>query len=392
MGRRKPGEPRSLGRILQQSDWIWLLPSASPLHESIKCTDARIFYGFIGNLETCALVAPNGSVDWLPFPHLEDASILAAILDPDRGGRFKVSPVASFEGSQRYVDTTNVLETTFRTVDGTATVTDFFPPAGKVDHPKKFLYRKVTCTEGSVNLEVEFEPRFDYGRVDLMFTSTEKGILAEGATEQTLLEAPTDLEIVDDRVTGALEVEEGNTEWLLLRCTGAEDADTDPEAALSETVGYWMEWVHSCSDEGANYIFEGPWDDLAIRSGLALKLLTHEETGAIAAAPTTSLPEDPGGVRNWDYRFNWLRDAGFTVQALSNLGNSEGALTTSTGIWASVSRTSRRSSSRCMVSMGSQISTSRNLTTSLGIVTLVRSASVTERRTRRNSTSTENCY
>ncbi|RDI69974.1 glycoside hydrolase family 15 protein [Halopelagius longus] len=282
-------------------------------------------YGFVGNLETCALVAPNGSVDWFPFPHVEGPSILAAVLDPDRGGRFRVSPTGPFEGSQRYVERTNVLETTFDAAGGTATVTDFFPPAGKVDHPKKVLYRKVDCTEGSVDLQVEYEPKFDYGRADTAFVRTEKGVRAEGADERTLLEVPTDLDVADDRVTGTLAVEEGDTEWVLLRCTGAEDADTDPEGALADTIRYWREWVETCRDEGSGCIFEGPWHDLAVRSGLALKLLTHEETGAIAAAPTTSLPEDIGGVRNWDYRFNWLRDAGFTVQALSSLGNAEGA-------------------------------------------------------------------
>ena len=282
-------------------------------------------YGLIGNLETCALVAPSGSIDWFPYPHVEDASIFASILDPERGGRFRVSPVGPFESTQRYIDRTNVLETTFETADGTATVTDFMPPAGKVDHPKKVLYRKVTYLKGRIDLEVEFQPRFDYGRVDPTFVSTERGIRAEGADERTLLEAPVALDIDGDRATGGLALESGETEWLLFRCTGAEDADAEPEVALTDTVEYWEEWVHSCSGEGAGCIFEGPWHDLAVRSGLALKLLTHEETGAIAAAPTTSLPEDPGGVRNWDYRYNWLRDAGFTVQALSNLGNTEGA-------------------------------------------------------------------
>ena len=283
-------------------------------------------YGFIGNLETCALVAPNGSIDWFPFPHVEGASLLSAILDPDRGGRFEISPVAPFEGRQEYIDRTNVLETTFETADGTATVTDFVPPAGKVDHPKRVLYRKVTCSEGRIDLDVEFSPKFDYGRVDPTFVTTEEGIRAEGTDEQTLLEAPIDLDVVGGRVSGGLSLDEGETEWLLLRCTGAEDADTDPQGALVDTIEYWENWTNTCSEEGSSCVLEGPWRDLAIRSGLALKLLTHEETGAIAAAPTASLPEDPGGVRNWDYRYNWLRDAGLTVQALANLGNSEGAI------------------------------------------------------------------
>jgi GH15 family glucan-1,4-alpha-glucosidase len=283
-------------------------------------------YGCIGNLETCALVAPNGSIDWFPFPHVESPSILAGILDPDNGGQFRISPVGEFDGSQQYVDETNVLETTFRTSDGTATVTDFLPPAGKVDHPEKVLYRRLSCEDGAVDLEVEFEPRFDYARAETTFTSTEKGIRTEGGDEQALLESPVDTDVVDGRITGMVSLEEGDTEWFMLRCTGAEDADADPDAALSDTVQYWQEWTHDCDREGSGCIFEGPWHDLAVRSGLVLKLLTHEETGAIAAAPTTSLPENIGGVRNWDYRFNWLRDAGFTLQALLNLGHVDEAV------------------------------------------------------------------
>ncbi|SEV88388.1 glycoside hydrolase family 15 protein [Natrinema salifodinae] len=281
-------------------------------------------YGVVGNLETCGLVAPNGSVDWFPFPHLEFPSIFAAILDNERGGRFRIGPPDPFETDRRYVGDTNVLETTFDTPNGTATVTDFLPPAGRVDHPKKVLYRKVTCTGGTVGLEVELDPRFDYGHAETTIEPVEKGILAEGTDERTLLESPIDLEIEDGRITGELSLEAGETEWFLLRCTGAEDANTDPDAALEETIEYWTDWAHSC-DPDDDCAFEGPWHDLVVRSELVLKLLTHAESGAIAAAPTTSLPETVGGVRNWDYRFNWLRDAGFTVQALMNLGTADEA-------------------------------------------------------------------
>ncbi|WP_226483291.1 glycoside hydrolase family 15 protein [Natrinema amylolyticum] len=281
-------------------------------------------YGVVGNLETCALVAPNGSVDWFPFPHLESPSILAAILDAERGGRFRITPVDSFETDRHYVDDTNVLETTFRTDGATVTVTDFLPPAGQVAHPKKVLYRKVTCTDGTIDLEVELDPQFDYGRAETSIESVGKGILADGEDERTLLESPIDLEIDGGRITGELSLDAGETEWFLLRCTGAEDANTNPDAALEETLAYWTDWAHSCGPED-DCAFEGPWHDQVVRSELVLKLLTHAESGAIAAAPTTSLPEDIGGVRNWDYRFNWLRDAGFTVQALMNLGTAEEA-------------------------------------------------------------------
>ncbi|MDJ1431464.1 glycoside hydrolase family 15 protein [Halostagnicola sp. A-GB9-2] len=276
-------------------------------------------YGVVGNLETCALVAPSGSIDWFPFPHLESPSILAAILDADRGGRFRIGPTDSFETDRRYVDRTNVLETTFHTADGTATVTDFMPPAGQVDHPKKVLYRKVECTAGTVDLEVDLDPQFDYGRAEASIESVEKGVLAEGGEERTLLESPVALTIEDGHISGNLSLEVDDTAWFLLRCTGAENANTDPNAALEETIEYWTDWAHDCIPED-DCAFEGSWHDAVVRSQLVLKLLTHAETGAIAAAPTTSLPEDIGGVRNWDYRFNWLRDAGFTVQALMNLG------------------------------------------------------------------------
>ncbi|WP_049923475.1 glycoside hydrolase family 15 protein [Halopiger djelfimassiliensis] len=281
-------------------------------------------YGIVGNLETCALVAPDGSVDWFPFPHLESPSILAAILDAKRGGQFRITPTDPFETERRYVDDTNVLETTFDTDGGTVTMIDFLPPAGRTTHPKKVLYRKLSCTDGSVDLEVELDPRFDYGRAETAIEYTERGILAEGKDERTLLESPIILEIDDERLTGELPLEAGETEWFLLRCTGAEDANTEPDAALEETLAYWSDWAHSCGPED-DCAFEGPWHEHVVRSELVLKLLTHAESGAIAAAPTTSLPETIGGVRNWDYRFNWLRDAGFTVQALMNLGTTEEA-------------------------------------------------------------------
>lgn len=283
-------------------------------------------YGIIGNLETCALVGPSGSVDWFPFPHLESPSILAAILDTERGGHFQIQPVDSVESSQAYVEGTNVLKTTFTTQDGTVTVTDFLPPAGKVNQPKKVLYRKVTPHGGVSDIAVEYDPQFDYGRADTIITSTDRGVHAEGGGEQTLLESSVKLDVHDGRATGTVTLAAGDSVWFMLRCTGAEDASTDPGKALEETVEYWRDWAHSCEQGGEACAFGGPWHDLVVRSALTLKLLTHVESGAIAAAPTTSLPEHIGGVRNWDYRYNWLRDAGFTIQALMNLGHVDEAV------------------------------------------------------------------
>ncbi len=279
-------------------------------------------YGIIGDLETCALIAPDGSIDWFPFPHLESPTIFAAILDPDRGGRFRISPTESVEATQQYVDETNVLETTFQTGTGTATLTDFLPPVDAVDDPQKVLYRKLECSTGAVTLELEFDPQFDYGRAETTIESTTAGVRATGRDERTILESPIDLEIDEFQgtATGTLSLEAGESTWVLLRCPNGEEATANPDKALDDTVRYWNDWMHNCDWED-DCVFGGPWHDLAVRSGLVLKLLTHAETGAIAAAPTTSLPEHIGGVRNWDYRFSWIRDAGFTVQALLNLGH-----------------------------------------------------------------------
>lgn len=242
-------------------------------------------YGVVGNLETCALVVPNGSVDWFPFPHLESPSILAAILDAERSGWFRITPAGSFETNRRYVDDTNVLETTFQTDGATVTVTDFLPPTGHVAHPKKVLYRKVACIDGTVDLEVELDPQFDYGRAEASIESVEKGILADGENERTLLETP--LEIDDGRITGDLSLEDGETEWFLLRCTGVEDTNTDPDAALEETLAYWTDRAHSCGPED-DCAFEGSWHDQVVRSELVLKPPRRGASGSARRAPSVS--------------------------------------------------------------------------------------------------------
>ena len=283
-------------------------------------------YGIVGNLETTALVSADGAVDWLPFPHVESPSVFAAILDADRGGRFRVGTADGRRGDQRYVDGTNVLQTRFETDRGALTVTDFMPPAGAVDHPKQVLYRRLHCEDGPVRVALDFDPAFDYARADADFRQTADGLRADGPEERLTLEAPFPLDLDRDagRATGATTLAPGATEWVLLRGTGAEAADADPAAALSATVDYWRDWTHTCS-AGDECVFGGPWHDHVVRSELLLKLLTHAGSGSIVAAPTTSLPEAVGGVRNWDYRYNWLRDAGFSVQALSNLGHGDTA-------------------------------------------------------------------
>jgi len=282
-------------------------------------------YGLIGNLETCALVSRRGSVDWFPVPHLESGSVLARVLDAD-GGQFRVQPAADFESTVRYCGRTNVLETTFLTDTGTATLTDFMPPldAPPDGVPERAIYRGIACRDGTVDLRIVFAPRFDFARGTTALEATADGVLATSGNEELLGWSTTSrhsLTVDDDRATARLSLDDGEQMWLGLSYGDPVAPSTAAcEQALDATVDYWRAWSHSCPDED-DCVFGGPWHELAVRSGLVLKLLTHHETGAIAAAPTTSLPEAIGGVRNWDYRYNWLRDAAFTVQALTNLGH-----------------------------------------------------------------------
>lgn len=279
-------------------------------------------YGVVGNLETTALVADDGSIDWLPFPHVESPSVFATILDADGGGHFSVRPTGDFESEQRYRELTNVLETTFRTRDGQVTVTDFMPV---VEHeypdgtPRRAIYRRLSGDAGEVELHVSFAPAFDYARTLPDLNLTDGGVHATGGPDDPdlLLTSDWRFELGDDEAVATASIEEGETRWLNL---SDELPTSDPQAVFAETEDYWRNWAHDCPDESA-CVFGGPWHDEVVRSGLTLKLLAHHGTGAIAAAPTTSLPEDIGGVRNWDYRYSWIRDAAFTAQAFYNLGH-----------------------------------------------------------------------
>ncbi len=284
-------------------------------------------YGIVGNLETCALVGRDGSIDWCCLPSLSSPSVFARLLDGD-GGHFSITPVRPYDSEQRYLPRTNVLETTFYTDSGEVTVTDFMPFLGE-DNPQdpsvRGLYRKVACTEGTVDLEVEIEPRFDYGRSDPMLESIRDGVLATGEDDRLVFASPIDLQVDQTSATSAFPIEAGESHWFVAQY--GMQVPTDDESAeslLEQTIDYWREWAHSC-DDGDDCHLEGYAHDLVVRSGLVLKLLTFRDSGAVAAAPTASLPEVIGGVRNWDYRFSWIRDGAFTTRALTNIGHTEEA-------------------------------------------------------------------
>lgn len=289
-------------------------------------------HGAIGNLRTVGLVARDGAIDWLCLPHLDAPSVFAGLLDPDRGGRFRLAPPGrSRLGEQRYLDATNVLETAFDTAGGRLVVTDFLPLTGSLDDPgdtrtEPAVHRVVRADGGEVEVTVEWAPRFGYGAATTQLARTEHGWLAWGGTDALSLSGLGDAEVVDDGhgpvLRGQLRLRAGERRALVSRWGGhpAGVPLEDSQRELEATVAAWRAWAHKAEATGDRTWAE-PYSDLVVRSELALKLLTHADTGAIAAAATTSLPEEIGGVRNWDYRYTWIRDGGLAAQALFALGH-----------------------------------------------------------------------
>jgi GH15 family glucan-1,4-alpha-glucosidase len=290
-------------------------------------------HGAIGNLRTVGLVARDGAIDWLCLPQLDSPSVFAAILDPDRGGRFRVAPPGAHRlGEQRYLPGTNVLETAFDVPGGRLVVTDLLPLSGPLFEPAETrtepaVHRLVHAEGGEVEADVEWAPRFGYGESASRMAQSEAGWLAwAGADAMTLTGLGDEAEVHDDGVgpvlRGRLRLRSGERR-ALVATWGTQTAEGGLGATqrhLEETSAAWRAWLHEAEATGSRTWAE-PHADLVVRSELALKLLTHADTGAIAAAATTSLPEEIGGVRNWDYRYSWIRDAGLAAQALFALGH-----------------------------------------------------------------------
>jgi GH15 family glucan-1,4-alpha-glucosidase len=276
-------------------------------------------YAAIGDGRAVALVALDGSIDWLCLPDLDSPSVLGALLDAERGGHFVVEPEIPFEASRRYFPETNVLETTFKTGAGQVRLTDAMTlPAGDLS-PYRELVRRLEGLAGVVPMRWRLEPRFGYGgretrieqRAGLPVAVNGRDALAACSWEAG------EPECGEEEVTARFSVGEGGSSLLVLSAAHQEPLvlpdRSDVELRLETTARSWSEWA-SAREYG------GPWRDAVVRSALALKLLVYAPSGAIAAAATTSLPEEVGGERNWDYRFSWPRDAGFTIQALLALG------------------------------------------------------------------------
>ncbi|HET7617752.1 MAG TPA: glycoside hydrolase family 15 protein [Vicinamibacterales bacterium] len=288
-------------------------------------------YAIIGDCRSAALISRDASIDWLCLPRFDGPSVFTALLDQQRGGRFRIAPTGPFEVTRRYVDGTNVLQTTFRTPDGAVRVTDLMPVADEETKTRELwseheILRRIEGLEGQVEVEVYYEPRLDYARTPICLRAHPQGaLIAEDGSRVLLMRSDIPLTIeAGGRLARARPVvRTGDSLLLAWSFTQGWPAVMPAEGAhalrqIDGTIAWWRAWSDQCT-------YDWEFRDIIVRSALTLKLLTYAPSGAIIAAPTTSLPEHIGGVRNWDYRYCWLRDASLTLRALLDLGyNVEG--------------------------------------------------------------------
>ena len=290
-------------------------------------------HGMIGDSRTAALVAPDGSIDWMCAPRFDSASIFAAILDPVRGGRWRVRPTDDLDVQRTYLGDTNVLVTRFaRDGDPVLTVTDLlvFSRVNAFDsaHTGHMLLRRIEAYD-TVDVEIEFQPRFDYGRAETRLRLTEPGVEATAGGDR--LELVTDLPLTVQRheddngdvALGTVTLGPGEERWMRLETEGSARGPhrhLSNDELLDLTVRTWGRWARLID-------YDGPWRGAVVRSALVLKALVYEPTGALVAAPTTSLPEGLGGVRNWDYRYAWIRDSAYVLECFLRIGHAREAET-----------------------------------------------------------------
>ena len=280
-------------------------------------------YALIGDCRSAALVGADGSLDWLCLPRFDDPSVFGRIVDSRRGGHWQVCPVDEYRVVQRYGDRNNILETTFCTATGTVVVTDFMPVDEATienharPHGEPRLVRIVECLTGAVTLRHQFKPAPDYADGRARFRA--EGYRIHGNSETLHVCLQSTVAVTGPTVRWRMRA--GDTIALALR-SDKRGPCASPRRLWSvehardlarTTQEYWWRWIDRCN-------YRGPYQEPVIRSALALKLMTYSPTGAIVAAPTTSLPEEVGGERNWDYRFTWLRDASFTLYAFFQVG------------------------------------------------------------------------
>jgi GH15 family glucan-1,4-alpha-glucosidase len=289
-------------------------------------------HGLIGDLQTAALVATDGTVDWLCLPRFDSPSVFASLLDKERGGFFRIGPINT-EGTvtrQMYLPGTPILITRFMSEAGVGEVIDFMPIAGKEPTDRHRLVRLIRVVRGEMRFEAEIRPRFDYGREEPVIETYSSGAIFRGESMSLSMTAveggPARDVVIEQReggVVAAGTLSAGDVGGLILESgTSPGPPSRLPPAEIlrlfEDTRAYWRDWIGKSR-------YRGRWREEVERSAMTLKLLTYAPTGAPIAAPTAGLPEQVGGERNWDYRYTWVRDGSFSVYALLSLGYTEEA-------------------------------------------------------------------
>jgi len=280
-------------------------------------------HGIIGNLRSAALVAMDGSVDWLCLPRFDSPSVFAAILDDKKGGVFRIAPAhPPVRTRQFYWPDTNVLVTEFWSADGTLSITDYMP----VSEGPAQLVRTVRAERGSVAFRMECRPAFNYARDQHQTLVVQHGARFRSTSLSLEMAAGLPLHTFDDGVACEAALKEGQSATFIVRIAPENAGDSvahisgeEATSLLQGTLDYWRAWISR-----SNY--RGRWREMVHRSALVLELLTYEPTGAVVAAPTCSLPEAVGGIRNWDYRYSWIRDSAFTLYGLLRVGLTDEAI------------------------------------------------------------------
>lgn len=300
-------------------------------------------HGLIGDLQTAALVSTDGTVDWFCCPRFDSPSVFGSILDADKGGYFRFAPDRECVSRQLYFPDTAVLITRFMTPDGVGELYDFMPVAGKQATNRHRLVRQVRVVRGTMRFVLDIQPQFNYGRTRHTVEVTDDGAVfvpepaggqaspapanpaltlhIAGSNHHSLADSGVGLQRARDGITAARTLKAGQT-WGVVLESGTTQTRRlhaeDISRLLRETTGFWRGWLH-----GSTY--RGRWREMVARSAMTLKLMQYAPTGALVAAPTTGLPEQSGGERNWDYRYTWIRDGSFSIYALLGLGFTEEA-------------------------------------------------------------------
>ncbi len=286
-------------------------------------------YAIIGDCRAAALISKTGCIDWLCWPGFDSPSIFAAILDPDKGGYWSIRPVEPFHCQRAYIRDSNVLETKFFSATGAATLTDLMPVASeafKHQHlvPDHELARQLLCTDGEMRVQVEFRPRPGYGARSIPLRQYKNfGLRMDVGRGAYWLRSSVSMKPDSDGASVSVTLKRGDR--LQFSLSYSEQSPTVLPAlgdsfatSIDRSVQWWQQWT-------ARARYDGPYREEVVRSALVLKLLSYAPSGAIVAAPTTSLPESIGGSLNWDYRYCWLRDASLTIRAMLGLGYLEEA-------------------------------------------------------------------